>query len=155
MAQETQCRRHRRCRFGVRMGKIPWRRVWQPTPVFLPGNPMARGAWWATVQYHKRSYMTEQLSKLQEAAQAPITEYHRLRALRNRLIVCFYLLSHGSGGWKSETRVSAVLVSLKASLLGSQTVTFSVCSHCLFHVCARPLSLLLILLDRAPLSQPH
>ena len=22
---------------------------WQPTPVFLPGNAMARGVWWATV----------------------------------------------------------------------------------------------------------
>jgi len=27
------------------VGKIPWRRKWQPTPVFLPGNPMDRGAW--------------------------------------------------------------------------------------------------------------
>ena len=26
-----------------------WRRTWQPTPVFLPGNPMYRGAWQATV----------------------------------------------------------------------------------------------------------
>ena len=26
------------------VGKIPWRRNWQPTPVFLPGNPMDRGA---------------------------------------------------------------------------------------------------------------
>jgi len=26
-----------------------WRRKWQPTPVFLPGNPMDRGTWWATV----------------------------------------------------------------------------------------------------------
>ena len=24
-----------------------WRRAWQPTPVFLPGE--LRGAWWATV----------------------------------------------------------------------------------------------------------
>ena len=31
------------------MGKIPWRRKWQPTPVFLPGESMDRGAWWATV----------------------------------------------------------------------------------------------------------
>ena len=31
------------------LGKIPWRRKWQPTPVFLLGNPMDRGAWWATV----------------------------------------------------------------------------------------------------------
>ena len=26
-----------------------WRRKWQPTPVFLPGNPRDSGAWWATV----------------------------------------------------------------------------------------------------------
>ena len=26
-------------------GKIPWRRAWQPTPVFLLENPMDRGAW--------------------------------------------------------------------------------------------------------------
>ena len=30
-------------------GKFPWRRKWQTTPVFLPGNPIARGAWRATV----------------------------------------------------------------------------------------------------------
>ena len=30
-------------------GKIPWRRKWQLTPAFLPGNPMDRGAWQATV----------------------------------------------------------------------------------------------------------
>ena len=28
--------------------KIPWRRKWQPTLVFLLDNPMDRGAWWAT-----------------------------------------------------------------------------------------------------------
>ena len=26
-----------------------WRRKWQPTPVFLPGESQGRGAWWATV----------------------------------------------------------------------------------------------------------
>ena len=31
-----QCRRHR---FYPWIGKIPWRREWQPTPVFLPGKP--------------------------------------------------------------------------------------------------------------------
>ena len=31
-----QCRRHRRCGFNPWVGKIPWRRKWQPTPVFLP-----------------------------------------------------------------------------------------------------------------------
>ena len=33
-----QCRRHRRGGFDPRVGKIPWRRKWQPTPVFLPGK---------------------------------------------------------------------------------------------------------------------
>ena len=30
-----QCRRHKRGRFNPWVGKIPWRRKWQPTPVFL------------------------------------------------------------------------------------------------------------------------
>ena len=33
-----QCRRHRRHGFKAQAGKIPWRRKWQPTPVFLPGK---------------------------------------------------------------------------------------------------------------------
>ena len=33
-----QCRRHKRHRFNPWVGKIPWRRAWQPTPVFLPGE---------------------------------------------------------------------------------------------------------------------
>ena len=32
-----QGRRHKRCRFDPWVGKIPWRRERQPTPVFLPG----------------------------------------------------------------------------------------------------------------------
>ena len=31
-----QCRRHKRHGFDPWVGKIPWRRAWQPTPVFLP-----------------------------------------------------------------------------------------------------------------------
>ena len=33
-----QCRNHKRRRFGLRVGMIPWRRAWQSTPVFLPGE---------------------------------------------------------------------------------------------------------------------
>ena len=31
-----QCRRRKRSRLVPWVGKIPWRRAWQPTPVFLP-----------------------------------------------------------------------------------------------------------------------
>ena len=43
------------------VGKIPWRRKWQPTPVFLPGKPH-RGAWWASLWGHAESDMSERLS---------------------------------------------------------------------------------------------
>ena len=33
-----QCRRHKRCGFDSWVGKIFWKKAWQPTPVFLPGE---------------------------------------------------------------------------------------------------------------------
>jgi uncharacterized membrane protein len=41
-----QCRR---CEFDPWVGKIPWRRKWQPTPGFLFRKSPGRGAWQATV----------------------------------------------------------------------------------------------------------
>ena len=38
-----QCRRHKRHWFNPWMGKIPWRRKWQPTLVFLPGESSLEG----------------------------------------------------------------------------------------------------------------
>ena len=55
-----QCRRHKRCKFDSWVGKIPWRRTWHPTPVFLPGeSPWTRS--WAgySPQGHKESDTTE------------------------------------------------------------------------------------------------
>ena len=40
--------------------KIPWRRKWQPTPVFLLGNPKDRGAWQSIAHGVAESDMTEQ-----------------------------------------------------------------------------------------------
>ena len=44
-----QCRRHNRHGLDPWVGKIPWRRAWEPTPVFSLGKFMNRGVWWATV----------------------------------------------------------------------------------------------------------
>ena len=35
--------------FNPWVSKILWRREWQPTPVFLPGEFMGRAAWQAIV----------------------------------------------------------------------------------------------------------
>ena len=34
-----QCKRHKRRGFNPWVGKIRWRRAWQPIPVFSPGEP--------------------------------------------------------------------------------------------------------------------
>ena len=48
-----QCRGSR---FDLWVGKFPWRRKWQPTPVFLPGK--SHGAWRATVMGSQELDMT-------------------------------------------------------------------------------------------------
>ena len=49
--QET----HRRLRFDLWVGKIPWRRKWQPTVVFLPGKSLVGYSPWGL----KESDITE------------------------------------------------------------------------------------------------
>ena len=38
MGKESACLLYGRPRFNAWVGKIPWRREWLPTPVFLPGE---------------------------------------------------------------------------------------------------------------------
>ena len=33
-----KCRTHKKCWFDLWVRIIPWKRAWQPTPVFLPGE---------------------------------------------------------------------------------------------------------------------
>ena len=48
-SDSKQCLQCKRPGFDPWIGKIPWRRAWQPTSVFLLENPMDRGVWRATV----------------------------------------------------------------------------------------------------------
>ena len=49
-----------RCGFNPWVGKIPWRRAWQPTPVFSPGESHGqRSLAGASSLGHKESDMTE------------------------------------------------------------------------------------------------
>ena len=56
------CLQCRRPRFDPWVGKVPWRRAWQPTPVFLPGESHGqRSLVGYNPQGHKESDTTEQL----------------------------------------------------------------------------------------------
>ena len=53
---------HLQCRrlgYDPWVRKIPWRSKWQPSPTFLPGKSMHRGAWQATPWGCKESVITE------------------------------------------------------------------------------------------------
>ena len=51
-----QCRIHRRVRFDPWVGKICWRRAWQPLQCSCLENPMSREAWWARVSRATKSH---------------------------------------------------------------------------------------------------
>ena len=41
----AKCRRRKRRRFNPSVGKIPWRKAWQPIQVFLPEEYQGQRAW--------------------------------------------------------------------------------------------------------------
>ena len=61
--QMVICLQCRRPRFDPWVGKIPWRREWQPTPVFLPGESHDRRARWATVHGVAERWRRQLISK--------------------------------------------------------------------------------------------
>ena len=57
-----ECRRHKRLGFDPWVRKIPWRRAWQPTPVFLPGESNGQRSQAGYSPWgHKELETTEQL----------------------------------------------------------------------------------------------
>ena len=62
------CRRLKRCSFSPWVGKILWRREWQPTPVFLPG-----------VSHGQRSLAGLQSIRFQESDTIELTQHAYMR----------------------------------------------------------------------------
>ena len=55
-----QCRRCKNCRFNPWVGQIPWRRAWQPIPIFLPGESHGQRSLESYSPWgHRESDMTE------------------------------------------------------------------------------------------------
>ena len=87
VVKNLQCRR---CRFDFWVGKIPWRRKWHPTPVFLLGNSMDRGAWWATVHGVTKS-------------QTGLSNYNNCNPIRSVRVVQFLgFTTECSRAWRLE-----------------------------------------------------
>jgi len=70
--KEPDCQR-RRCKrngFDPWVGKIPWRRAWQPTPVFLPGESYGESPWWAII--HRVAQSRTRLRRLSTHSHDPL-----------------------------------------------------------------------------------
>jgi len=60
--KERICMQCKRPRFNPWVGKIPWRKEWLPTPVFLPGEFHGQRSLVATVHGVTELDMTERLT---------------------------------------------------------------------------------------------
>ena len=79
-----------------------WRRKWQPTPAFLPGESQGRGAWWAAIcgvtQSRTRlKWLSSKIRVSKLFLKGPDCEYFRLEG--HKSLCCNYstlLLQHKS-----------------------------------------------------------
>ena len=67
MYLNASMRRTRRWRFDPWASKIPWRRKWQPTPVFLPEKSYGQ---WSLACYNPWSHKESDTTEVTEQEQA-------------------------------------------------------------------------------------
>ena len=73
----SQCRRDNRLGFDPWVGKMPWRKAWQPTPIFLPAeSPRTEELEDYSPWGHKELETTEQLST--QCLSMPLNSYRFL-----------------------------------------------------------------------------
>ena len=104
-----------------RWGKIPWRRKWQPTPVFLPGKPHG---WRSLVGYspwgHKELDMTQQPNNNKSRVYRSIAGVDRVcscRARNDELRIFFFTLKKGYNKEEYVTENMKVKVAQSCSTL--------------------------------------
>ena len=109
-----QWRRHRRCRFNPWVKKIPWRRKWQPCPVFLPKkSPGQRSLGGLESKRSQKVKKTEQLST------------HFLPNLHSSCLYFLYVL-------KSEASSFAVLSKIALPIWGALRFHVNCCMDFLY-----------------------
>ena len=103
VGKETACqcrghkkwKRQKRCRFDPCIGKIPWRKAWNPFQYSCLPNPMVRGPWRATVLWlHRVRYDWSKLAcslfVVAYASDAISRNYCLIQGIKD-LLLCFLL----------------------------------------------------------------
>ena len=100
-----------------------WRRKWQPTPVFLPGESQGRGAWWAAIygvaqsRTRLKRLSSSSSNKLRETSKACLLRFSPSTfKLEIRMLLC--------SGCRKDTSRRRVLWSVLGEGRGKVRVTF-------------------------------
>ena len=98
-----QCRRYRRQGFDLWVGKIPWRRKWQPTPIFLPekSNELRSPAGYSS-KGHKESNTTKH-------AHHPLHNFNDINTFPAKQVLLFGLEHHLS--FQTQNQLKLILIS--------------------------------------------
>ena len=99
-----QCKRHKRCGFFPWVGKVPSRRRWQPTPVFLPGKSHGQRSLVGALQ---ESDMTEVNKQQQEKTYQKELSTVCIALCWSLLLLLLLLLSRFSPVWLCATPETA------------------------------------------------
>ena len=86
-----------------------WRRKWQPTPVFLPGESQGREAWWAAVYAVTQSQT--QLKRLSSSSSRPAYRFLK-RQIRWSGIPTSFRIFHSSL-WPTQSKALASSIKQK------------------------------------------
>ena len=111
-----QRRSLKRLRFNPWIRKIPWKRKWQPTPVFFPGESYGQRRLSMGSQSH--TWMNS-LSTHEHHNKIPWTGWVKQQKC----------ISHCSGGWEVQDQGATGSVSDESTLLGLQAPAFSLCPY--------------------------
>ena len=93
VGKESTCkfRRWRRCEFSTWVGKSPWKRAWQPTPVFLPRESHGqRSLAGCSPRGHKESDTTE----VTERTHTPDSDFFTSLFVFSVWDIIVYLVGH-------------------------------------------------------------
>ena len=103
-----QCRRHKRLRFDPWVGKIPWRRVWKPTPIFLPGESHGQRSLAGYSPWrHSQTGLSQQACMLQPQSSTRTALLTQQKALDPN--------SFPSFSWPNATHLSALNANVASS----------------------------------------
>ena len=124
-----QCRRHKRCRFDPWVGKIPWKRKWQPTPASLSGKSQGQRS---LAGYSPR--VTKSQTQLNNSAHTTGEAFHSRNPTTPKAVL--------------SVQTNQVPCTFLSACLGSESVCPS-----LFSLFKEDMSLLILFLFQSPYSR--